>query len=63
MDCITKDAELPELDIGDWFVFRNMGAYTMAAASQFNGFPLTRMVYIRESAWQEHVAHTGTVAE
>jgi len=33
MDCITKTAQLPEMEIGDWLYFENMGAYTNAAAS------------------------------
>ena len=31
--------ELPDLNIGDWVVFPNMGAYTLAAGSSFNGMP------------------------
>jgi len=38
MDCIGKDILLPELNIGEWLYFKNMGAYTVAAASPFNGF-------------------------
>jgi len=38
MDCISKDIELPELEVGEWLYFNNMGAYSVAAASPFNGF-------------------------
>jgi len=38
MDCIAKDIYMPELEVGEWLYFRNMGAYTTAAASPFNGF-------------------------
>lgn len=38
MDCIAKDISLPELETGEWLYFKNMGAYTVAAASPFNGF-------------------------
>jgi len=38
MDCIGKDILLPELEVGEWLYFENMGAYTVAAASPFNGF-------------------------
>lgn len=38
IDCVAKDIELPELEVGDWLFFKNMGAYTVAAASNFNGF-------------------------
>jgi len=38
MDCIGKDVLLPELEVGEWLYFKDMGAYTVAAASPFNGF-------------------------
>lgn len=38
MDCIKRDFMFPELQVGDWVVFKNMGAYTCCAASTFNGF-------------------------
>ena len=34
-----------ELAIGDWLFFEEMGAYTLAAASRFNGFDLSRVYY------------------
>lgn len=45
MDCIGKDILLPELKVGEWLYFRNMGAYTMAAASPFNGFKSHQTTY------------------
>lgn len=38
MDCISRNVIMPEMNIGEWIVFQEMGAYTMAAASNFNGF-------------------------
>jgi len=38
-DCLGKDYMLPELEEGDWLLFRDMGAYTTVTASEFNGFP------------------------
>ncbi|KAI8923625.1 pyridoxal-dependent decarboxylase [Entophlyctis helioformis] len=32
IDCITREASLPQMKVGDWLYFANMGAYTMAAA-------------------------------
>jgi len=46
MDCIGKNIMLPELEVGDWLYFRNMGAYTAAAASTFNGFKAPTIYYI-----------------
>jgi len=38
LDKIATDIMLPELNIGDWLYVENMGAYSYAAASHFNGF-------------------------
>ena len=40
VDKIHDHILLPELQIGDWLVFENMGAYTLAIAGNFNGFPV-----------------------
>lgn len=45
-DCVVKRCELPLLEMGEWIYFENMGAYTMAAASTFNGFDITQIVYV-----------------
>lgn len=45
MDCITSSTMLPELSVGDWIYFSGMGAYTNAAASEFNGFAKSRIFY------------------
>ena len=39
LDCVLPEVELPDLEIGTWLYFRNMGAYTLAAGSSFNGMP------------------------
>ena len=39
LDCVLPEVELPDLEIGAWLYFRNMGAYTLAAGSTFNGMP------------------------
>jgi len=49
MDCIAKDIELPELEVGEWLYFKNMGAYTIAAASPFNGFKSCPTTYYVQS--------------
>ena len=39
-DLIYKEYELPEgTDLGSWIVWENMGAYTCAATTRFNGIP------------------------
>eukprot|EP01137_Pigoraptor_chileana_P034172 Opistho-2@26302 len=46
MDIITTDALLPPLDVGDWLYFMNMGSYTSASSSEFNGFKRPTITYI-----------------
>lgn len=43
---------LPEMHVGDWMLFENMGAYTVAAASTFNGFQRPTVYYVMPGpAW------------
>jgi len=46
IDKICDAVPLPELALGDWLVFENAGAYTIAGSCKFNGFPLSTKVYI-----------------
>jgi ornithine decarboxylase len=46
LDKIADGIMLPELNIGDWLYVENMGAYTYAAASRFNGFSIPDIYYI-----------------
>lgn len=39
LDQILKEAMLPELSVGDYINFPDMGAYTLCAGSTFNGMP------------------------
>ncbi|GBM69736.1 Ornithine decarboxylase [Araneus ventricosus] len=43
IDLIMKKCMLPELHVGDWIVFEEMGAYTTACSTTFNGFEKTRV--------------------
>ncbi|KDO30878.1 hypothetical protein SPRG_04780 [Saprolegnia parasitica CBS 223.65] len=42
--------KMPVMDIGDWMYFANMGAYTSAAGSHFNGFVPPQKVYFDSTA-------------
>ncbi|XP_011062600.1 PREDICTED: ornithine decarboxylase 1-like isoform X1 [Acromyrmex echinatior] len=56
-DLILKDVLLPEFHIGNWLVWRNMGAYTLTLSNTFNGFPIpTVRPFIRESEWKSFLA-------
>jgi ornithine decarboxylase len=54
IDIVSDWLELPEdLEVGDALCVPNMGAYTSAAASDFNGYATTRRVYVEN---QEELA-------
>lgn len=46
IDVICKDIWMPPMEIGDLVYFFNMGAYTSAAASSFNGFAPPKPHYL-----------------
>lgn len=53
LDQLIETCQLPELQIDDWVVFENMGAYTVPVASPFNGFPLPKIhCYISKDTWE-----------
>lgn len=45
-DKILGDRMIPELEIGDWLVFHNMGAYTNTVSTSFNGFSIGDIITI-----------------
>lgn len=58
IDVIAEDVLLPEMEIGDLVVGRQMGAYTLASASEFNSIPKARVVTLHgvdEQAQQQGV--------
>ncbi|XP_065842901.1 ornithine decarboxylase-like isoform X2 [Oscarella lobularis] len=60
MDCVMEKCVLPELEIGDWLYFENMGAYTKSAASSFNGFPVSFSYYVVSAdVWEDFVLLAG----
>ncbi|KAG8580177.1 hypothetical protein GDO81_007184 [Engystomops pustulosus] len=53
LDRIVERFDLPELQVGDWMLFENMGAYTVAASSTFNGFQRPSLFYVMSRPyWQ-----------
>jgi ornithine decarboxylase len=46
LDTISQSEELPDLDIGDLLYSPNIGAYSSASATFFNGFPPAPLVHV-----------------
>ncbi|NWX93355.1 AZIN2 inhibitor, partial [Nothoprocta pentlandii] len=52
-DRIADGLELPELQVGDWLIFEDMGAYTITAASPLGECPQPRISYaMSRVAWE-----------
>jgi len=48
LDTISLSEELPELEIEDLVYSENIGAYSSASATWFNGFPPAKIVHLNE---------------
>jgi ornithine decarboxylase len=46
LDVISTTEEMPELEIGDIIYTPNIGAYSIASATDFNSIPRARVVAI-----------------
>ena len=46
LDLLFAQEGGPEYEVGDFFVFPYMGAYTSASATTFNGFALPKRIYL-----------------
>ena len=46
MDVISQSEELPDLKIGDYLFAENIGAYSSASSTWFNGFPPAKVVHV-----------------
>ncbi|KAM8977367.1 ornithine decarboxylase-like [Pelodytes ibericus] len=46
IDVLLNDIDLPELNIGDWIMFQNIGAYSISMSTQFNGFSSLPVYYV-----------------
>src|SRR3989339_594192 len=49
LDCISMSEELPsDLKLGDYLYSKNIGAYSIASSTRFNGFPPAKIVHINQ---------------
>src|ERR1041384_8377074 len=48
LDCISQSDLLPELEIEDLVYAENIGAYSSASATYFNGFPPAKIVHVNK---------------
>jgi len=48
LDTISLSEELPALDIEDLVYSENIGAYSNASATWFNGFPPAKVIHVNQ---------------
>jgi ornithine decarboxylase len=48
LDTISRAENLPDLEIGDFVYSENIGAYSNASATWFNGFPPAKVVHVNQ---------------
>jgi ornithine decarboxylase len=48
LDTISLAEQLPDLDLGDFVYAPNIGAYSAASSTYFNGFPPARVVHLNQ---------------
>jgi len=52
LDVVVKEMVMPEHQVGDFLVFKDMGAYTISGAVAFNGIPLAKCIYVVSNSWE-----------
>ncbi|KAF5304669.1 hypothetical protein FQA39_LY09446 [Lamprigera yunnana] len=45
-DKLTDSLLLPDMQVDEWLIFENMGAYTLSLATTFNGFPIPKVISV-----------------
>ena len=46
LDCVYKRIKLPNLQIGDWLIYKHFGAYSISNSTFFNGFSHTPIYFL-----------------
>ena len=47
VDWLTKNRQFPYMQEGEWIIYRNFGAYGHVVATNFNGYEVPKIKYIR----------------
>lgn len=55
LDCIQTSIKIPKLNLEDWVLWKNMGAYTISAAVEFNGLPFGKPIYFMSKQFWDTV--------
>lgn len=58
LDRIIENTLLPVLEVGEWIYFKDMGAYTISAGSEFNGFKKPHCFYVCPTSLRYKIGNT-----
>ncbi|XP_072907245.1 antizyme inhibitor 1-like isoform X2 [Hemitrygon akajei] len=60
LDQVVEHCLLPELSVGDWVIFENMGAYTLkqSAFNEFQKLPVYCVMSVSDWCWMQEVGLT-----
>ena len=51
-DCVLQNVLLPEFKVGDWLIWKDMGAYSITFTFPYNGYKApTVYPFVRKSQW------------
>nr|KAB1094640.1 type III PLP-dependent enzyme [Acinetobacter baumannii] len=62
IDRIIENCYLPAMDVGEWLLFENLGAYSLTSATTFNGFQKPKVLYIMPLYARVFLQHFPTLA-
>jgi ornithine decarboxylase len=48
LDTISLAEQLPDMELGEFVYAQNIGAYSAASSTFFNGFPPARVVHVNQ---------------
>lgn len=52
LDQVVENVMMQDMNLGDWLIFEDMGAYTLPNASPFNGFPVPKVhIVSNQNIW------------
>ena len=57
LDTISLAEQLPDLDLGDYVYAPNIGAYSAASSTSFNGFPPAKVIHLHQDATATVASH------
>ena len=52
-DFILENFYMPELNVDEYLIFKNMGSYTKTCAVGFNGIPLPKTFFVSTKLWHK----------